>query len=246
MGWIGDTFKALLGFDDEERAFRDTLASAERHVQWGATEPDERDLELALKLLSECPPEDAPNAHYVYRRERASAEAHTCLARLAAEALRIHAQKIEEHFGSVEESHRALVTQAASLRVKVEALEAEGSLISAREERRRLEEMERETHNLPELDTEKQARRAETFSACAPRFAKHREGAAGSLAALRALRGLAAEDRELCDKIVAHIENTLSATEKQWKPLAADFEKDAKDAAKNAEKDAKNAEKPAG
>ncbi len=234
MGWIGDTFKALLGFDDEERAFRDTLASAERHVQWGATEPDERDLEVALKLLSECPAENAPNAHYVYRRERAEAEAHTCMARLVAAGLRIHTRKMEEHFESVDESRRALLTQTELLRVKVAELETEGSLISAREERRRLEEMERESRDLPELGTERQARRAGVFSSCAPRFAKHRDGAAGSLAALRALQGLTAEDRELCDKIVAHIEKSLNESEKQWKTLAADFEKDAKNAAKPA------------
>jgi len=226
MGWIGDTFKALLGFDDEKHAFRDALANAERYVQWGSAEPSDRDLEEALKLLAECPAREAPNSHYAYRRERAAAEAHACMAHLAAEALRAQARKTDEHFESLQEGRRALLNQTEGLRAKVARMEADGSLISAREERRRLEEMEREGRDLPDLGGERLARRAALLAACRPRFQKHRAGAAASLAAMRDLKDLAAEDAEIRDKIAAHMEKTLNGLDRQWKELAAEFEKD--------------------
>jgi hypothetical protein len=225
MGWIGDTVKALLGFDDEERAFRDSLANAERYVDWGGKGGNPTDLQHALKLLAGCRVEEAPNAHYAYRRDRAAAEAHARLAVQAIDILRAKTQKLEEHFEKVEEGRKSLVSQTEVLRGRVAELEAEGSLISAREERRRLEEMERDVRELPDVVEERVVQIQEALEESAPRYRRHREGAARSIAALKELKGLTPEDREICDTIVGRIEKNLAAVDEGWKTLSDDLQK---------------------
>jgi hypothetical protein len=223
MGWIGDTFKALLGLDQEERAYRDRLASAERHVQWGSGENVPRDLEHALKLLAHCPVDEAPTAHCLYRRHRLAAEAHSQLAFQVVRGLQDKIRKLGEHFTSIEEGRRSLLAQAEALRGRVSDLEREGSLISAREERRRLEEMEREARELPDIAGEHKTKTLEALEEATPRFRRHLDGANRGVAALKEVKGLGAQDREICEKITARTEKRLAEVDDLWKKLSSDL-----------------------
>jgi chromosome segregation ATPase len=224
MGWITETLKALFALDDEQRLYRDSLANAERYVQWGTEQSREADLRTALKLLVDCPAEKAPNAHYAYRRWRTQAQAHSRLAAAAVAGLRDKSEKLRDSFNALEEGRRALLHQIEQLRTKVDNLEVEGSLISAREERRRLEEMEREAGELPDMAEEKTARRTAVLDALQPSFKSHREGAATGLAELRKVEGLADEDREVRDVIAEDIERALQQAAQDWKTTLAAFE----------------------
>jgi protein subunit release factor A len=98
-------------------------------------------------------------------------------------------------------------------------MEAEGSLISAREERRRLEEMERETRDMPELAAEKISKGSSATAELHPLYRRHREAAEKSLLAMRAIKGLAGEDADICAKLAAKIEKDLTAADSQWKAI---------------------------
>jgi predicted RNase H-like nuclease (RuvC/YqgF family) len=224
MSWFSDTFKALLGFDEEERAYRDSLASAERHVHWGCTQRDAKDLRQALTLLRDCPPEEAPNAHYAYRCVRAAAEAHAHLALLAAQQVQDKDRKLREHFESVEDSRKSLLAQIKALQRRVQELENEGSLISAREERRRLEDMEREAHELPNVAEERENKIKEVMSQSVPQFTSHRENAGECVTALKAISGLAAGDADIRDTITGEIEKNLAQLDERWKKVSAEME----------------------
>ncbi len=224
MGWIGDTLKALLGFDEEERAYRDSLANAERHVHWGCTQRDASDLMQALALLRECPPEEAPNAHYAYRCVRAAAEAHAHLALQAVEQVQNNNRKLQEHFGHIEEGRKSLLAQIKALQLRVQELENEGSLISAREERHRLEDMEREVREFPDLAQERETKVQEVMTESVPRFTSHRGSSGECVAALKAISGLAAGDAEIRDVIAAEIEGNLIQLDERWKKVSAEME----------------------
>ncbi len=225
MGWIGETFKALLGFDEEERVYRDSLANAERYVDWGCNEASLSDLQQALSLLASCPPEDAPNAHYAYRSGRAAAEVHAHIALQAVEAMQAKSEKLDEYFDNIEEGRRSLLNQIEILRGRVSELEREGSLISAREERRRLEDMERDARDLPDVSLERQTKARDIVDESATRFKNQRENAAKCIAALKALKGLAPEDREISETIVGQIEKNLADLDERWKKVSADMER---------------------
>jgi hypothetical protein len=203
MGWVGDALKVLFGLDEDQRAWREKVAAAEHHLRWGIQSRQARDFERVLEILAECPEGEPPSAHYRYRRERTAAEAHLWLARLALDQFLEQAQK------------------TAALRTRVKGLEADGSLISAREERRRLEEMEHEARALPDLSGEKRARHAELFGKFGPVVERHRAGAGEGIAALRAASGLAAEDQAARDELGRQFEAALAALEADWKALSA-------------------------
>jgi len=224
MGWVGDTLKALLGLDGDERVYRDSLANAERYVNWGCTESSAGDLQHALKLLANCNPEDAPNAHYAYRSQRAAAEIHAHLALQALELMQDKSLKLREHFDKIEEGRRSLLSQIEHLRGRVAELENEGSLISAREERRRLEDMDRDARDLPDISIERREKAREVVDDSAPRFRKHRESAANCIAALKKLEGLAPEDRRICEAIVGQVEKNLGELDERWKGVSAEMD----------------------
>lgn len=223
MGWLGDSLKVIFGMDQEQRAWRDAVASAERRLRWGIQGGTAGDFEHALASLAACRDETAPTPHYLYRRERVAVESHLWLAKLTIARLGEEVAKIESHFQAVEEGRRSLFTQIEAARVRVTQMEADGSLISAREERRRLEEMEREAHDLPDLSAEKRARLALVLSSTAPKAQGHRELAAARLAALRALNGLDPEDQAYRDKYAAQFEKSLAAQEEGWKAVSREL-----------------------
>jgi hypothetical protein len=221
MGWFGDAFKVIFGLDGGLRAWRDQVAAAEHHLRWGLESHEPRDFERVLDILAQCPEGEEPPALYVYRRERAATEAHLWLARLALERLAEQIEKVVEYFEAVEEGRRSLTAQVSSARERVTSLEADGSLISAREERRRLEDMEREAKDLPDLTDDKRQRRAAVFNKLGPVFEKHREQAALRLAALRAVSGLSAQEQAARDEIVRQQDAGLAGLDSDWKALSA-------------------------
>jgi len=220
MGWFGDAFKVIFGFDEGLRAWRDRVAAAEQHLGWGMDSHEVRDFERVLEILDQCPANEQPSAHDRYRCERAATEAHLWLARLALERLAGQIEKMIEYFEGIEEGRRSLTAQVEAARQRVKGLEADGSLISAREERRRLEDMERETQDLPDLSAEKRERRAAIFGKHAPVFELHRDKAALRLAALKAVTGLAAEDLASRDEAARKQDAGLAALEVDWKALS--------------------------
>ncbi|MHC4917227.1 MAG: hypothetical protein ACYTGB_17250 [Planctomycetota bacterium] len=224
MGWVGDTLKALFGLDDEQRTFRKSLASAERCLDWRRTEADPRDAQKALQLLAACAPEDAPNAHHAYRRARTEAEAHLFLARNALNGLKKRSEGIRDQFEKLEDGRRSLNSQIESLKGRVSSLEAEGSLISAREERRRLDELEREAREYPDTGAEATSARSEALSALTPSFDRHRRGAAASLELLRTLVGLGADDRQILEQFCSQAERQLGELDEGWKGRVAELE----------------------
>ena len=223
MGWLGDALRVILGLDEEQRAFRGALANAERYLEWARGGGGGRDLGEALRLLTGCAPEDAPGPHFACRRERLLTEARLLLAEAAAEDLSAAARRIEEHFQSAEEGRRSMAAQIETLRARTVQLEGEGSLISAREEQRRLEELERELRGLPELAEDRRSRSAAALAQAEPAYRQHREAAAQSLAAMRECRGLTAEDLALREKFAGHFAERLTALEERWKRAAAEF-----------------------
>ncbi len=231
MGWVGDTFKALFGLDDEHQRFRESLTSAERHLDWSVRGGDPGDLKTALRLLGDCLPDDAPNAHYAYRRWRVAAEAHSALARRALLGMRSRADAVLEEVGKLQDGRRALATQIEALRARVSALESEGSLISAREERHRLEELERDAREYPDIDGEAAAQRGEALSEFSPLFEQHRKGAEAALEALGSVTRLSAEDAKTVNGFRSRTQEEIAALDAEWKGLAADLERAARGAA---------------
>ena len=223
MGWFSEALAVLFGLDSEQREWREVVASAERYLQWGAQSRSAGDFEHVLDILGRCPDQSAPTVHFLYRRDRAALEAHLWLTRLALDNFVDQADKAASHFEAMEEGRRSLAAQIETARVNVARLEAEGSLISAREERRRLEEMEREARDLPDLNRDKRGRRAALFESCAPQIVEHREAGGRLLAALRALTGLIAEDQQARDRLCAQFDKALAAADADWKALAAQF-----------------------
>ena len=223
MGWLGEALQVIFGLDAEQRGWRQAVASAERYLRWGAQSRSPGDFEHVLALLDGCPDRSAPGVHLRYRRDRAALEAHVWLTRLALDAFADQAGQAEGHFLAVEEGRKSLAGQIQTARANVQRLEAEGSLISAREERRRLDGLEREAHDLPDLNLDKRGRRAALFAACAPRVAEHREAAGRLLAALRALEGLAPEDRQTREALGAQMDKALADADADWKKLSAQF-----------------------
>jgi hypothetical protein len=221
MGWLGEVLKVLFGLDEEQRAWRDQVAAAEHHLRWGAESRTARDFERVLETLAQCPASDPPAAGYLHRREHAAAEAHRWLARLALDGIRDQAAKSAERFQAREEGRRSLLAQIGAARERVRQLEADGSLISAREERRRLEEMERQARELPDLAAEKRAGHAAVFGRLAPVFAEHRREAGSRLVAWRAVAGLVAEDQAARDELAREFEAALAALDADWKALSA-------------------------
>lgn len=228
MGWFSEALAVLFGLDSEQREWREVVASAERYLQWGAQSRSAGDFEHVLDILGRCPDQSAPTVHFLYRRDRAALEAHLWLTRLALDNFVDQADKAASHFEAMEEGRRSLAAQIETARVNVARLEAEGSLISAREERRRLEEMEREARDLPDLAVEKRDRLAAISTSAAPKAQDHREAAAARLAALRALNGLDPEDQSYRDKYAAQFEKSLSALEAVWKELSRELSSAAK------------------
>lgn len=223
MGWISEALKVIFGMDDEACAYRDSLAAAERYLEWGTRQRRPGDLQEVLKLLEDCPDEQAPNVHYRYRKERTAAETYIHLARLALEGLRAESEKLDSDHVKMRDGRVHLINQIEVSRRRVDDLEADGSLISAREERRRMEDMEREVHDLPDLDQDRQLRRAAAYALSAPRIEDHRQQAGGHLGALRGLAGLTGEDAAFRDKICARFDELLAGVDSDWKTLSASF-----------------------
>ena len=229
MGWFGDTLKVILGMDEDQHAYRDLLAKAERLVHLGVKEHTPADIIEALSLLAECDRSLAPNAHYSYRYERTKTQAHVVLAGRSTKTLVSRIQNHEELFTSIQEGRTSLRNQIQTLQQKVKNLEAEGSLISAREERRRLEEMEREVRDLPDLNDERARRLADILAEVAPQFKLHRDGAVEGLKILRDIRGLSEEDQAICDKVIQRLESELQDCEKTWNELTTDVDRQIKE-----------------
>jgi chromosome segregation ATPase len=227
MGWFGDALRVILGLDEEQQAYRQALASAERYLQWSRGEDGERDLEEALRLLEACVPENAPGPHFTCRRERLLTEAHLLLAEAILDELSAAAARIEEHIATAEEGRQAMAVQIDTLRDRTVQLEHEGSLISAREEQRRLEELEREVRALPDLAEDRLARLSAALSKAEPDHRRHREGAARALEAMRGAEGLGKEDRELRDRFSEVFGARLTALDERWKRSAAEFSRPA-------------------
>ncbi|HOX06111.1 MAG TPA: hypothetical protein PK280_06895, partial [Planctomycetota bacterium] len=211
MGWLSDALRIVCGMDEDLRAWRDSISAAEHHLRWGIESRQQRDFERALEILAKCPKSDSASPHCRYRRERASAEAHLWLGRLAMDRLAEQLAKVDDYFEAVEEGRRSLRLQLESTRERVRSLEADGSLISAREERRRLEDLERETGHMPDLSAEKRERRAAVLARISPTFENHRSRAEEHLAALRAISALAPEDLAARDEIAKKQESGLAA-----------------------------------
>jgi len=223
MGWLGDAVKDMFGMDDGQRAWREAVISAERNVRWGAQARSAGDFKRALTALDLCPESSAPGPHYLFRRERAAAESHLWLARLTLENLSRQAAKLDDHFTAVDEGRKSLAAQTEASRTRVVQLEAEGSIISAREERRRLEDMEREGRDLPDLSAERLKRLADLFARGVPLFQEHRGNAGKALEALRAVAGLVPEDAQIRDGHHQQLQATLATLDSAWKELTSQY-----------------------
>lgn len=221
MGWLGEVFDVFLDGDTPARAWRDKIAAAEHHVRWGLKSMHARDFERALGILDECPDGEPPSPHYAFRRERAAAVAHLKLARLALETYSEQLGKLVEHFQGVEEGRKSLNIQVDAARKHVQQLEAEGSLLSAREERRRLEEMEHEARTLPDLAIEKRDKHSAVHGKHAPTYEEHHDKAVKRLAALRAITDLVSEDQVSRDEAIKRLDGEMSSLEADWKELAS-------------------------
>jgi len=142
--------KTLFGLDQEARKYREDLATAERYLRWGGDKGNLRDFERAEAFAAKLDDRNAPNPYARLRRQWVLADASLAFARgrLAETSMRI--ESIRKILEDEVEGYKNAASQLAELRKRVAALEAEGSLISANAERRRLGEMEHEVGDPPE------------------------------------------------------------------------------------------------
>lgn len=223
LGWVLDTFRVLFGLDERSRIYRDNLANAERYLHWGSQSRDGRDYKRALEWAAQCADEASPGPRWNYRKLRVAVTANLELSRLAVVSLEALSRKLNEHYLTLREGRKGLVSQVDNTRRRVAQLEAEGSLISAREERRRLQEMEHEVRELPDIASEERLRRAEVLGRTRSHFQRHREEAGRQLAALRGLADLAVADRSARDGAVAEFERALADLDARWQAMLAEF-----------------------
>lgn len=145
MSLFGDFVHFLsslaLGKKDASQSFLEPLTMAERYLRWGQERGDIRDYMSSLTQLDLADDENAPKAEMIVRKYSLYQEA-------TVGAIQVMLKKHRELAGQAKETHSELLADQQSLashikasQEKIKELKDDGSLISAKEEERRLEEL---------------------------------------------------------------------------------------------------------
>lgn len=160
MSMFGDFINFIgaiaLGKKDSSQAFLEPLTMAERYYRWGEERGDIRDYQKSLEQLDITRDDDAPKPEQLIRKYDIY-----CNATIGATSLLLNKHK--ELAASTQASRKEMTAERAQLeqnlaaqKKKVEALKADGSLITAKEEQRHADEMQIRLNALAKnLDGEK-------------------------------------------------------------------------------------------
>ncbi len=146
MGLLADFAQFLgsviFGRRDTLEAFLEPLNMAQRYVRWGEERGDLRDFMSALNCLDQANDEEAPKPSMLVRK-------YTCYCDATVGAIQLMLSKHRETMASADAAYMELMQEQKKLNeqrrfhARREAeLKAEGSLIKAKDEQRRLEEID--------------------------------------------------------------------------------------------------------
>lgn len=141
----------MLGRRDSLTAFLEPLTMGERYYRWALETGDLRDYRAAMDHLHLCNDRDAPMASLLLRK-------YNCISDVTAAAvetlLRIHGKVVAEAVRTENEyrdERESVLTAIAGARDRVRTLKEEGSLIKAKEEERRISELEENAGRIQDL-----------------------------------------------------------------------------------------------
>lgn len=145
MGLFGDFFHFIsslaLGQKDSSQAFLEPLTMADRYLRWGEERGDLRDYTACLTQLNQINDEDAPKADLVIRKYNLYCNATLGAVRLIMQQHKELESSARSSRNELAKEQKQLLSQLKVHQEKVDQLKADGSLISAKEEQRHVDEI---------------------------------------------------------------------------------------------------------
>ncbi|MBN2713847.1 MAG: hypothetical protein JXR97_15625 [Planctomycetes bacterium] len=146
MSIFGDFLKfigsVVMGNQGASQKFLEPLSMAERYLRWGEERKDLRDFNSALSNLEQANDEDAPKPDLILKKYNIYCEA-------TVGAIRVMLSQFQSVSERAKEGHSDMLLEQVTLREqiddgkrKVAELKADGSLISAKEEQKRVDEVQ--------------------------------------------------------------------------------------------------------
>jgi len=187
----------LFGRSERERLYNEALSTAERYLKWGRDRKSMRDLGSAAEHLGRLNDEDAPNDHYHLRANLCRAAVHFHKGELLTNAFADRRRSCEDKLQDKTAEHEHQQKTLDETDAKIAALKADGSMISAKEEASRRDDIAAIIGRFSEDLASARGKLWEEYAALLGEVSGCKKTAETALAAIENLRGLSEDDEKV-------------------------------------------------